>query len=403
MSGAGGGLARAGPMLDGIIKSFGGPAGLGFAIIGIEFAVERALPALEKLWAKLSDVDEMAKDLKAQFDGALKAADKLESTPTAMAGKTKQMVSTAITERGAETIESQVELGLTQTTQLESYMTGADRDLVARYQQEQSDPQARMAAAAHGQALVSQADVDAAMSRARDKRKEQAKAWVGQLPTDRASRDGLRQMDKDRPGLLGRGFMTVLDLAEPEAQTEAKAIVRGEEGAGKEMKTWGDQRKAQIKKDKKWDRAVATQTKMLDDAEKADDKLADSLTDQGRKAEAKMWADKAAADKRDAAEAKRKTDKEARESTPQAINRRQQSQEENAYLGMVQANTPGLAADLQKSAAKHARENHQAGLDMSATFQEALDYAVMQARQDFARGIQAGLKRQSSYSEMRGQ
>jgi hypothetical protein len=395
MAGGGGGLARAAPMLEGIIKTMGGPAGMGFAIIGIENAVERVLPALEKLWAKLYGIDEQAKEATESLDNLLKGYEKLAETPSESAKKTTEAVHKAIISHGggAADIAERVEQGLMKTTTLESYLSPFEREQLAGLKglTFQTEPVKRQ---------IAQFE-----ETARTARQEQAKRFVKQLETDRPTRDTLRQM-----GVMGRGFMTELDLAEPEAQAELKQTIAGETGAGKEMQTWGAKRKAEIKQTKddvKYDNDLNDMIESGDKAVRAKE-ARDERNRVGYNAEVariqegiKRQSD--AADAKAAAAKARQDAKTARESTPQAIAEHREKEEAGKYLGAFQNLYPDASTELQKAAARHARENHQAGIDMAATMKQAADFAMEQARADMRRGVDAGLKRMYSGSEMRGQ
>ena len=52
---SGHGLARAGPMLEGLITTMGGPGGLGMAVIALELGLRVLVPTLEKLGGAISD------------------------------------------------------------------------------------------------------------------------------------------------------------------------------------------------------------------------------------------------------------------------------------------------------------------------------------------------------------
>lgn len=113
-----------------------------------------------------------------------------------------------------------------------------------------------------------------------------------------------------------------------------------------------------------------------------------------------------ARDARNAAKAEKDAARNAaraeKANAPAAVNRRAQKEEFGQALEMVQENTQGFGPREQAAIAKHLQGNHEAGLDMSASFEQALSYAIMQTRQDIARGIQAGLNRNSQQSQMRG-
>jgi hypothetical protein len=398
MSGAGGGLARAGPLLDGVIKSLGGPAGLGFAIVGIEFAVERALPALEKLWDKLNGVDEMAKEAADTVAKLLKDYEKLEETPTEVEKKTKAMVTKAITEHPgkAADIAARVEQGL---GPLEQFMTPEEAGKVAHLQRYKA------AGEPGGPLLGLEEQVQDITQRAHKARAEQAKAFVAQLPTSRETRDTLRAM-----GVMGGGFLTELGLAEPEAQAEQKQIVDAEKAAGKEMETTRTKIKAENRENKdnvKYDEDVE---KMIESSDKA---ARDRETKQERervgynaevgRIEGQIFTESQRADAKAAAAKARQDAKTARENTfahrRHAAIEAQHEQVAGAVEGANEqfgfARTPGQLEEVTRGAVS----NVNMGMDLASAVQMAVAQTEQKIQRDFMRGMQ----RQASYGEMRGQ
>jgi hypothetical protein len=239
------GLARAAPMLESVAKALGMTSGVGFAITGLIFAFETLAPHLKGFFEQWDA--EKIKGVSDELTNAIKAAEALEATPTMTAKTTAERVSKAIVARpgGAPQLEADIAL---QLGPLEQFMAGSDAELIRQYQRQQASPQARMEAAMHGQALISEQDVMAATERARTARATQAKAFVGQLGTSRETRETLRGMRG-----MERGFLTELGMAEPEYQAEMKQTIAAETAAGHEMQTTRNHMKADIKKKKEAD------------------------------------------------------------------------------------------------------------------------------------------------------
>jgi hypothetical protein len=168
--------------------------------------------------------------------------------------------------------------------------------------------------------------------------------------------------------------------------------------------------------------------KQRDEEQKKKDKLSDDLTRQGLDLQEKTFKErdeaaekekrekaadtkkfgaaryameKQAEHEQEAAETRAERDarKAAHDADPSVANRRAIQSEQSQALGLVQDNTQGFSPDVQRQIAHHLQGNHQAGLDMAATFQQALAYAIQQTRQDMARGIQSGLRRQQQTSQ----
>jgi hypothetical protein len=402
------GIARVGPMLEKIIGSAGGAGGVGMGIAGLAFALEVIGPKVKPFldaWlesAGLKTAGDEAKVLADELERALKAAEGLEQTATMAGKKTEAGVKAAITERGAPMIEAQVELGLAKTTQLEEYIQPQDR-------------QAWEALQTHPGDFADPAKArEAILERARQARAKQAKAFVGQLPTDRASRDMLRAMAKQAPGVFGRGFLTELDMAEPEAQAAMKQEIKSEEAAGRDMQTTRDKMK-QAKKEtderveadnqaKKWGKEADAQS--AKEAAKAE---ADRI--RGNNDAARVTRQVEEKQAREAARAKAHEAREAARAATPAGQRAAERQFVEAQVGAVnqaniaqggQAATPGFLQDVTQ----RALANVDAGADIASAIQNAIWQTQQKIMRDVARGLQpmaqqgAGMQEQVNGMQM---
>jgi hypothetical protein len=396
------GIARVGPMLEKLIGAAGGPAGVGMGIAGLAFLLETIGPKVKgflESWAEAAGLvasTEHVKEMADELERALKAAEALEKTPTVQQAKTAAAVKGAITARGEGTIQQQIELALTQTTQLEEFIPEGRREAWESMKALPFDP--------FGQK-------EKILTEARAARTQRAEAWTGQLATDKASRQGLRQLAKAAPGVFGAGFLDELAMAEPEAQVEIEQQKRAETAAGKELHSgWGQKRKEQIKRDKGFEHDVGVSQRVSDQMVREEEQevkrgAAERYAEEQRKErEEKTAQDKAAREHDKAVRAKERHDKEsARHRTPQARQRAQEEAEEGQALGAVQQYTHGFSAPQQKDIAKHLRESYQQGYQYAHSFNEILADAIAQSNEQMKRGMEARLKRQYSGGEMRGQ
>ncbi len=93
---SGGGLWRMGPMLDGLLSKLGGPAGMGFALVGLEAAYRTLWPTLEKAADKLGIFQgtldtEKIKDAANQTKHLADEADRLANKPTKLESETNRL------------------------------------------------------------------------------------------------------------------------------------------------------------------------------------------------------------------------------------------------------------------------------------------------------------------------
>jgi hypothetical protein len=402
------GIARVGPMLEKIIGSAGGAGGVGMGIAGLAFALEVIGPKVKPFldaWlesAGLKTAGDEAKVLADELERALKAAEGLEQTATMAGKKTEAGVKAAITERGAPAIEAQVELGLAKTTALEEYMTPQELERYQALPKEGLTPE--FVAAEQEKILV----------KARAKRAQQARAMVGQLPTDRASRDMLRAMAKQAPGVFGRGFLTELDLAEPEAQAAMKQEIKSEEAAGRDMQTTRDKMKKDIKaREEAADTAntVNKFTKEADARQAKDAQKAEADRIKGNNDAARITRQVEEKQAKEAARAKAHADREAARAATPAGQRAAERQFVEAQVGAVnqaniaqggQAATPGFLQDVTQ----RALANVDAGADIASAIQNAIWQTQQKIMRDVARGLQpmaqqgAGMQEQMNGMQM---
>jgi hypothetical protein len=396
------GIARVGPMLEKLIGAAGGPAGVGFGIAGLAFLLETIGPKVKgflESWAEASglvDSTEQVKAMADELERALKAAEALEKTPTMQQAKTAAAVKGAITARGEGTIQQQIELALTQTTQLEEFIPEGRREAWESMKTLPFDP--------FGQK-------EKILTEARAARTKRAEAWTGQLQTDRASRQGLQQLAKAAPGVFGRGFLDELAMAEPEAQVEIEQQKRAETAAGKELQSgYGRQRKEKIKSDK--ERAHGAAERYAEEQRKeheADQEMKHGAEQRYAEEQRKEREEKAAQDKAErehqkaAREKKRQDDKYAREHTLSAqLHAATKRQHEGVERYVEAANQQfGFAqtAPQIEEVTRGAVANVNMGMDLATAVQQAVAATEMKIQRDFMRGMQ----RQNSYGEMRGQ
>jgi hypothetical protein len=401
--GTGHGIARVGPMLEKLIGAAGGPAGVGFGIAGLAYLLETIGPKVKgflESWAisaGLIETRDLVTEIADEMERAHKAAEELEKTPTLAAKRTKQMVTAAISERGAPVIESQIVEGLTKTTDLLSYLSEEER---WRFEEAGREYTPEAAKQVQEKYLI----------KARERRAEQAKAWVGQLPTDRASREGLRQLAQAAPGVFGGQFMTELALAEPEAQAEMKQITRGEEAAGKEMQTWGQKRKQDIREEK--ERVAYNKDIEREEAEiqresiaaaKKEERERVAYNTQLEREQAQIQRESIRADDKARREHERQQRKYEREHTPQAMRRAavaaQHERVAEAVEGVNQQFGLGATPGQLEAITRGAVSNVNMGMDLASAVNNAVAQTQMKIQQDFMRAMQ----RQASYGEMRGQ
>lgn len=360
------GLARAAPMLESVAAALGGPAGAATMFVALEMGIRLLGPTLEGL-LKSIDPGKVA-ELTEEIKKAIAAAEALEATPTMAAKTTASAVSKAISERGAPLIEAQVEQGL---GDIKGFMTPEERAKVEHLERYKA------AGSPGGPLLGLEEEVRGITERAHAARSQQAKAFVGQLPTDRGTRDTLRQMAAAQPGLFGRGFITELGLAEPEAQAEQRQIVAGETMAGKEMQTRRDEIKATIKavneatkeanqRQKQWEQGTALQANVINQMEAEEVNAANKAAQFTREAQERA--------KREAVKAAHEAARAARENTPdhrlRAMEEAIKQQVTQAAMANAPADfTPQMVGEWVRQALK---DLPMQGGNMQAALQQAL-------------------------------
>jgi hypothetical protein len=216
------------------------------------------------------------------------------------------------------------------------------------------------------------------------------------------------------------GFISPIDADKLKALRDAAQEVRAREAEEKQMEV---QRKADAKRAdmlteegmhgediwrKGMGKEVEERRKQVEHKQKAEDESIIQAADEHDKAKEDGERLAAAAqvmgqqqEARAAKEAERNRIRAEKASAPAAMNRAAQQAEFGEALGMVQQATQGFGPREQAAIARHLQGNHEAGLDLSASFEQAMAYAIAQTRQDIARGIQAGLNRNSQQTQSR--
>jgi hypothetical protein len=386
---SGTGLGRLGPMLESVTMAIGGPAGLGMALGAAAFALEGMLPKLEAWidkWEKGEKTVDAVKEAMAAIDRSQEMGErehalrrvqrqitKLEEKEDLPGGKLSEFEQEQLNELRARAFNT---AQLIKEEKQVAGLGGSSKAIRAR---------GGAVKEAFAEAGISGADVAKNIAEREGISIDDAYRIVAGAAGGSAGDIAMVQRHSER---FAAAYGPISPEAK-EAEKKAKATQKEAHKAEQQAKHEETQRVAYNREIEHMD-AESDRKAKQERTHLAQQKYAEQqrIEREQRAAEAKAARE---------AEHRRKQD------TPTARFHAQQKAEEEQALGAVQQYAPGLAPGLQAAAAKHARENHQAGLDMSATFSQALDYAIMQARQDFARGIQAGMRRQQSYGEMRGQ
>lgn len=398
-----GGLGRVGPMLESVLLSLGGPAGMGLAIGAVALAAEKYGPQIAKFF-DLFDAEKI-KAAEEQLKKLTDEIDKVQGKPSKAEKESSEQVkeffggqdvrgdiasALELTGRGARATPEEL-AGLDLRTILGTTGLGGAQGVE---EQERRKQAIRERIQKENVRLASEM-MDRAMQAG--KGQERGLAEVAGLA-------------EQAPESFAPGFGRNLQMFGPAAVKERGEADRVEHEANKEADEWAKRRKEGIKighdlvsDEAKHNREMEHQKAQLKAKRhrveaaqhKEDAAIIHEANEDDREEDREA---KHAEHQRKQAETKAAHD--ARENMPEARNRREQAEEKNEAMGLVQQNTFGFTPSQQAMIARHLQGNHQAGLDMSVTFEQALAYAIQQTKIDIQRGIQAGMNRHQVMSEV---
>jgi len=377
------GLARAGPMLERVSSALGMTSGVGFAIVGLAFALETVIPKL----AKFFDLWDEEK-IKALADHASKmadAVDKMSKARTTPEEEQAKDVATYLKVAGERQITQAV--GMTLTEQGFG-ISAEDQKTLAMIADKRAKGEWVEPALIGEEQRILEAQQKAVTTRTGE--------LITTLPTSVAARREVAGMARARPGLFPTELAEGLGAFEPEAREADRQEMQRLEDEESERQ---GRKQARFDRNRAWNREQADKRKQTEEKDRETDRLntiarqnedwmRHQTETEARKDEAQKRRDEA----RQAAEARR--------NTPEAINLRQRQEEANRAMAATQQFAPMLAPDIgsnatiQAAIAKHAAENHRLGQDLMLTVQQAIAIAIEQTRGDILRGAQAGMNQQ---------
>ena len=354
----GSGLARAAPMLEAVGTSLGMASGIGFAIVGLEFAVTKVIPHLAKMF-DIFDADKVAAAAE-QLQKFREAAEKIEKRPSKEEKTTEQETQELFAGKNITGMAA----GVIGTMGIGAQMTEEDK---------------RKLAMSPGPAIrkeitdrLQQENVDMAAK---------AVAQAGTAgPESVQARSFLRSLAKQAPGAFPKNFETQLAGVEPEARKEWSELEEGLDNTVESAVAGSKRTKA---RKKEWDRAVNTQDAMIRQEEKEEE------------AEKKhQAAQRFAEEQRIEREQDRAERQAARENTPEARNRRAMSEQRNEIMGQAQAldrqnqAQGGRAATPQflEQVTHQAVSNVNSGQDVAAAIMNAVRQTEQKIMQDVVAG-----------------
>lgn len=333
----GSGLARAGPMLESVVASLGGAAGLGMAIGALAYGLEIIIPKLAKFFdifdaEKVKAAAEALKKYAAE-SAALEAGGTKEDKATEKLVK-EFLAGTTTTGKLAGAIESsgfQAQANAEETAKLERYraLGGALSPLA-------------MAARATGGAM-SPEDVQEATHQ-RNVQLAQKLVAESVLPGQRGAiaRSQIRGFARDNPGAFPPGFEEQLRSLEPDALKEMNQIIAGETQAGKEQAAHGERIKEGIKLTKQGrDTEESWRKDMEREKERARKETEKAVADAERMADQIRRSEEQAANR-------------ARRAEEQAAKKAPLREAENYIAGTAQGMGVSLTAEQMAEAAKSA-------------------------------------------------
>lgn len=410
---SGSGFGRMGPMLESITSAIGLAGGTGLAAGGLIFAFESLGPKIAKFVEDMTGATEAIQKqhdaLKAHQEQAAKtkeAVDKLIGGPTEEERKStaavKEMMEAPTGEKFRQAIFAALsEEGVGKLTEDEKLNLWDEKDEHGKRLHPESQEEFKMIGMQ-----------TAAMKERLRRLNEATDSIVAQMPTSAGVRERVSRMPQ-----LPRELKDQLAETTPEGIKALDNELREAEEFGSRAHEAGVERRRRahnynvkhkrvVDAQKKEDAAIIREANELEAMEKAKRHRVEAaqrkedaaiIREANEEDREQKHAETKAEQQRKHAEAKAKAD--AIHNTPEAINRRQQAEEKNEAMGLVQQNTFGFSPNQQAMIARHLQGNHQAGLDMSATFEQALAYAIQQTRIDIQRGIKDGMARQRVMSE----
>ena len=385
----GSGLARAGPMLDSIGTALGLGSGIGFAIVGLEFAITKVIPHLAKMFdifdpEKIKKATEALEEFRKkndQINAKLGSSDQITQKETGdLLGGLKD-----ISGKAAAAMEA----------------TGQGDQLTQAEKQEILSQQTLIHLSPNNQALKDElGQIKARIEADRSQRTlDRARTMVAQSEAPgavgRQNRQALAGLAGQSPKFFPPDFAALLAGVEPEArqaEEEANNAIDAEE-AGRIGKKQERRAAAAIQK-----KETDERRKRWEHRQKVDDA---GIIDAANMEDHQATADAHTADaeaKRLKREADAKQREQERANSPEGRLRAEREQVGQAVEGYNQQF--GFAEnEMQLQAIKrHAEDNYRSG----ASIYDAVDAAVAQTRQDIEMGFARQQKRSETYDQMRG-
>jgi hypothetical protein len=222
LTGATGGLARAGPMMESLLLTVGGPAGLGTAVIALAFAAERLAPGLEKIANQVFGLGEAAEHMKKlaeETERTVDAANKLAMTKPFLQRESQQQIEQMRTEFGGEAIKGGLEIAVG----LRDPMMGLTEEELKQYKAgfvKPTEPaMPEYVKESRRQEFMARPEVVERMKKAREARAAQI---FTELPTSRAAQGEIQAIAQTYPGLLPKEFAQAIAQSTPEAIARGK-------------------------------------------------------------------------------------------------------------------------------------------------------------------------------------
>ena len=339
------GVGKAGGLLESVSAGLGMTSGIGFAVVGLYYAFEQLLPVLEKFTGAIDP--EKLKESAEHMKSIAESAEKIRNAQTPEESETSKQIGDILRQGHAGEVVGgsieQIMLAKAKTTQ-----TPEEQELMSHATSEGGVGGAMMM---HPQlafaALRSRTNIDATV------KGQAADLLVRFKGGDPAAISQVVQMATEHPERFPAGFAENVLASTPESRRKmddawayameqsdaaeakdkrAKAIWKGGVAGSAMVDTW------EAQADREWNRGVGITNSIFNTQDRDDDHAKTKAEHNRKQAETKAH--------HDALQAQRKAERLARESTPEAVNRRQQQADMNSAIEGVQGYNQNLGLGM---------------------------------------------------------
>lgn len=383
------GVARTGSILESLLVSLGGPAGLGLAIGGVAMALEVILPKLEKFIEKMDGAAEATKRAAEQAKAANEQMAKLAAQPTEEEEAGARAIKPALAGRRGLLVAQGIEQALMAEMPWEEQQFLRRAETVAGLGGPETWETAARRTALRQQLQVRRAEIYGGIEAGRPTDISRVSAMAGQFPGFFPA--GIEQQFRQTLPENLEAAKRQAATAEAQSREADDIYARREEAHQETIDIQLQFNKARQDKVKHDMRQVAEARRLAE--HDATQEFNEHEKDR-RNAE-KERHDAVRRQQHDQREEEREAKNQAREMSIPGRMRRQREETE----GLVQQALPLATPEFQEKTARHMIENYNMGLAIGHTMEERIYQAMMQTRQDVARGIVNGMKRGQVYTE----